>query len=205
MSTLKELTYRLWRRLDGGNISDDTKYTYRELVGYIKAGIADALKQSYFEQRNLEDFKYGDDSISATYKATVRYDSEKGLNYVDVKSKTISIAGNRFTSISDVNPVSRFSTMYVPIRTEEILVRRLQPQIPCVVMFYREDGKLYFYNQEVKVKEVRVSDRYAIPTDDNSEMSFPSEFENKVLQAAFMIIMNPTVQPDRANDGVPLI
>jgi len=205
MSTLKELTYRLWRRLDGGNISDDSKYTYRELVGHIKAGIADGLLASYNFQRNSEDFKYGDDSITASYKATVKYDTDKSLNYVELKAKTISVAGNRFTQISDANQVNRFSTIYVPIRREEILLRRLQPQIPCVVMFYREDGKLYFYNQEVKTKEVLISDRYSIPTDDNSDLTLPAEFENKLIQNAFILLTNPMVQPDRANDGIPLL
>ena len=106
---IKTLTYLLWRRVDGGIPTDDSRYTYRELKSYIVAGIASALKSSYFEQRNLEDYKYGDDSITTTYKTTIQTDSETGLKYVPLENKTISIAGGRFTNINSINPIGKYA------------------------------------------------------------------------------------------------
>lgn len=200
-STLKEIVYRLWHKLEGHNqISDDSKYTYRELRGYVRSGIANALKNSYFEQRNLEDFKYGDDSLSASYLADVLTDSDKQLQYVELTSKTISIAGNRFTDINSANPVSAFATMYVPIRLEERFVAGLQ-KVPCMNYFYKEDGRAYFYGKKVNEAQVLVTDRYSLPNDDDKELGLPEEFENQVLEQAFRLLM-PVLPADRENNGI---
>lgn len=200
-STAKEMVYRLWRRLEGGQIPDDTKYTYRELRGYIRSGIAKGLQDSYFQQRNLEDFKYGDDSISASYVANVLTDATKGLQYVELTSKTISIAGNRFTDINSVNPISAYAVQYIPIRLEERFIAGLQTEIPCMHYFYKENGRAYFYGKKVTEPSVLVTDRYAIPTVDDAELSLPEEFENQVLEGAFRLLM-PPLPADRAIDGV---
>ena len=204
MANIKELTYKLWAKLDGGvQITDDSKYSYRELRGYVISGIASALKSSYFEQRNLEDYKYGDDSITTTYKTTVQIDSETGLKYVPLENKTISIAGGRFTNINSINPIGKYAKNYVPIRLEERIIVANQPCVPNVVYFYKQDGKAFFYGENPTEGSVYVSDRYAIPTDDNAELTLPAEFENIVIQQALQLLLPNQVLSDRQNNGVP--
>ena len=200
---IKTLTYLLSRRVDGGLITDDSRYTYRELKSYIVAGIASALKNSYFEQRNLEDYKYGDDSITTTYKTTIQTDSETGLKYVPLENKTISIAGGRFTNISSVNPIGKYAKNYVPIRLEERIIVANQPCVPNVVYFYKQDGKAFFYGETPTEYSVYVSDRYAIPTDDEAELTLPAEFENNIIQQALQLLLPNQVLSDRQNNGVP--
>lgn len=201
---IKTLTYLLWHRLEGSRIPDDSKYTYRELKSYIVSGIAKALRDSYFEQRNLEDYKYGDDSITTTYKTAVQTDSETGLKYVPLTNKTISMAGGRFTMINSTNPVGKLAKTYVPIRLEERIVVSKQPCVPNVVYFYKEEGKAYFYGEQVTESSVYVSDRYAIPTDDDAELTLPAEFENNVLQQALQLLLPNQLPSDRQNNGVPI-
>lgn len=201
--TVKELVYTLWRRLENGFISDDSSYTYRELRTYIISGVALSLKQSYLEQRNLEDFKYGDDSITTTYKTSVLTDADSGLKYVTLQNETISIAGNRFTTVSSTNAVNKLSINYIPIRREELLVRKMQPCIPNVVLYYKQEGKLYFYGDKTTETSVFVSDRYAIPKSDESELTMPEEFGNQVIEGALRLIVPTRFPADRENNGVP--
>ena len=214
---IKTLTYLLWRRVDGGIPTDDSRYTYRELKSYIVAGIANALKNSYFEQRNLEDYKYGDDSITTTYKTTIQTDSETGLKYVPLENKTIiskydydtlvnktiSVAGGRFTNISSINPIGKYAKNYVPIRLEERIIVANQPCVPNVVYFYKQDGKAFFYGETPTESSVYVSDRYAIPNDDEAELTLPAEFENNIIQQALQLLLPNQVLSDRQNNGVP--
>lgn len=202
-TTLKSLVYRLWHRLDGSIPNDDSKYTYRELKGYVKSAIAQSLKANYYETLNADEFRYGADNISATTTQTVKEDEETGLKYIDVPTETIAVAGNRQTSITSANPVSRYATQYIPVRNEEKFVARFQPTIPCVVLYYREGKKLFFYNSEVNDKVVKLNQKYAIPDDDNAEITMPTDAENGVIVTA-MQIMGVPVASDRDNNGVSL-
>jgi len=204
MASIRTLVFQLWRKLENGNIPDDTRFTFRELKGYVVSGIAKALRDSYFEQRNLEDYKYGDDSITTTYKTAIQTDSETGLKYVPLTNKTISMAGGRFTMINSINPVGKLAKTYVPIRLEERIVVSKQPCVPNVVYFYKENGKAYFYGEQVTESSVYVSDRYAIPNDDDAELTLPAEFENNVLQQALQLLIPAQFPSDRQNNGVPI-
>lgn len=201
MSSIREISYRLWRRLEGGFISDDTKWTYRELKGYVVGGIATAMRDSYFAQRNLEDFKYGDDSIAYSYPATVSTDATKGLQYVSITGKSISIAGNRFLDINSMNPASGLATMYIPLRTEEVFINSLQKSLPCITYFYKENNKAYFIGKKVNEPQVLVTEKYSIPADDDADLTLPSEVENMAFEAAYRLLV-PFIPADRANDGV---
>jgi hypothetical protein len=203
MSSIKEIVYRVWRKVDGGNLGDDSRFTYRELKGYVVAGIAQAMRDSYFAQRNLEDFKYGDDSIAYSYLATVSTDATKGLQYVTVTGKSISIAGNRFLDINSVNPASGVATMYIPLRTEEVFINKLQTSLPCINYFYKENNKAYFIGKKVTEAQVLVTEKYSIPADDDADLTLPSEVENMAFEAAYRLLV-PLLPADRANDGVHL-
>lgn len=201
MGSLREITYRLWRRLEGANIPDDTKYTYRELKGYVTSGYKQALKNSYLEQRNVEDFKYGDDSISFSYTAPLLNDEAKELSYIELRGKPISFAGNRFVDINSANPASIFAQDYFPVRKEEVFLIRKQNDIPCMTYFYKEDKKAYFFGKEVKEQEVHVTERYSLSDDDDSDTGLPEEIENQAFELAYRLLV-PVAPADRANDGV---
>lgn len=204
--SIKSLTYRLWRHLEGGNIPDDSRFTYRELTGYTRGGIASALKANYFEHLNLDDYRYGDDGISATYSVSVIHDDSKhgGLPYLTLPAKPISLPGNRGVSITEKNRVSTWATMYVPVRQEEVFVGRLQPTIPCVIQYYRTGSDIVFFNGEAAVGDLSVNIKYGLPADDEAELNMPEEFHNDVIAAAVRLC-NGEIRPvDDVNDGAPL-
>lgn len=202
MSSIKDLVYRLWDRLDGGLATDDSAHTYRELKGYITSGIALALKQNFYESLNADEYRYGSDNISITITQQVEEDAVTGLKYVDIPFKTINVAGNRLNSITSPNPVQRGATRYTPQRKEEVFVGSLQPKVPCVVLYYKEDNKFYFYNGDVKDTNVKVTQKYALPTDDEVDLGL-DEYENQILQQAMSLTMQ-VLPSDRSNDGVPI-
>lgn len=197
------MVFKLWMNLDGGLPADDSRYTYKELRLYVRSAIAIGLKQNFYENLNSDEYRYGADNISVTSKVEVKYEDATGLNYIDAPTETISVAGNRLTSISSPNPFARYAITYVPIRQEELIHVRNQPSIPCVIMFYRDGNKLYFLNGEVKDKEVKLTQKYTIPEDDNTELSIPEDIENGIIDIARRLILNPVIPSDRNNDGVP--
>lgn len=199
--TQKELVYTIWRKLEGSNIPDDTRWTYRELLGYVKSGLAFTLKQNYWENRNFEDFKYGDDSIAVSYKATLEADPDKGLPYVEITGSTIGVAGNRMLEINSVNPISAYAVDYIPVRYEELFVIKKQPRTPCMTYFYKENGRAYFYGKGSYDTEVMVTEKYSVPSDDEAELNMPLDFQNQVVEQAYRLIMNAQAPMDRMNDG----
>lgn len=201
MASIKDNVYRLWRRISGGNIPDDTPYTYRELRGYVVSEIKDALRTNYLEQRNVEDFKYGDDSISYSYIANVLTDNTTGLKYVELKGSPISIAGNRFIDINSINPVAIPAINYIPVRKEEMFLLKLQNDIPCMTYFYKDNGNAYFFGSKVNESSVLVSERYSIGDDDEIDLNIPEEIENKAFERAYRLLV-PLAPADRINDGV---
>ena len=199
--TTKDLVYRLWRHLENGAIPDDSKYTFTELKGYVRAGLKALMKLSYYNDLNGDDTRYGSDNISVTTTNTIALDSVTGLKYITTTNETIIVAGNRQVNITSSNPVSRYAVNYIPIRQEEVLVNRLQDQIPCVVLYYREGNRYYLFNGETKEKTVKLTERYAIPTDDTAEIVGGEDVANQVIQQALQIIMNGQVPSDKENNG----
>ncbi len=201
MSSIKQLTYAVWRQLSGDNISDDSPYTYKQLRIYVQAGILESLKANYYEQLNSNEYRYGADDLTTTVTQTVKTDEATGLQYVDIPNQTIKVAGNRLLSITSTNPVSSSAISYVPVRQEEVFVLKFQPPIPCVVQYYRQDGKAYFFNAKTEDKKVNVNQKYTLPTDDDADISLP-ESEGTVIERALRLL-SAQFPADRNNDGVP--
>lgn len=198
--TIKNLIYKLWRRLSGGNIPDDSPYTYKELRGYIVGGVLETLKANYYEQLNSNEYRYGSDDITTTSTEEVKTDEATGLKYVDIPFQTIKVAGNRMLSITSPNPISTSAIRYVPVREEEVFVTNLQPPIPCVVLYYRSDNKAYFFNQKNLDKEVKINQKYALPTDDEADLILP-ESENIIIERALRLFGMLQIPSDGNNDG----
>lgn len=207
MSTLKELTYRVWRILDGGNIADDSRFTYREIRDTVRSAIFSVLKANYFETRNSEDeFKYGNDDIFQELIIETKIDDSTCLPYIDV-SQSISVpATNRLLSISDINPYSRASKKYIPVRKEERFVGQLQPPIPKTVLYERTGGRIYFFNDTVKEgTPLKVVQKYAITDNDDEELNIPSEYELQIIDAVTKLLDREIRLHDISNDGAPNI
>lgn len=202
--TIKELTYQLWRRLSKGDIPDDTPHTYLELSLYVRQGLAIALKGNYYEVINNSDYKYNTADVTTTTIQTVKTDVATGLKYVDIPHKSVAVSSTRMLSITSVNPVSSTAVRYIPVRDEEVSVGRLQPPIPCVVLFYKDDNKAFFYNNEVKDTKVKVNQKYALPVDDNAEISIP-EAGSIIIENALRLMGQLPQVSDRNNDGVPIV
>lgn len=194
----------LWQKLDGSPPTDDSKYSYEELKGYVRGALAAALKANYFEQLNADEFRYGDDSITSVYKVNVQLDSDSGLKYIEIPATTIAVPNsNRNVNISSANPVNRFSVDFIPTRKEEVFLGKFQKSIPCVVLFYREADRFYFYNEDFKDSAVKVVQKYSLPTDDETDIGIPEEYVPQIIQTAEVLLQ--TQRPsDRVNDGVPI-
>lgn len=206
MSTLKTLTYRAWRILEGGDIPDDSRFRYKEVRDHVRAAVAYALKQNYFESRNDEDgFKYGDDTITTVADVTTQEDTETGLVYITVGGDAVSVpAANRMLSIQEPNPYSRWAKTYIPVRSEERFVGQLQPDIPCVILYERNGDRITFYNGLVEAGEkLRLLQKYTITDDDDAELNLPSEYELQVVDSVTRLLDREIRLADRENNGVP--
>lgn len=201
MSSIKTLTFLLWRRLSGGDIPTDSPWTFKELREYIVAGVLEGLKANYYEQLNSNEYRYGADDITTTTTQQVKVDDVTGLQYVDVPLQSIKVAGNRMLSITSSNPVAVTAVRYVPVRREEVFVANLQPPIPCVVQYYREDGKAFFFGSKVDEKSLKVNQKYTLPTDDDAELTLP-ESEGAIIERALRLL-GQQFPADRNIDGVP--
>lgn len=201
MSSIKTITYLLWRRIEGGDIPQTSRYTYKELREYAVSGLLESLKANYYEQLNSNEYRYGSDDITTTTTQQVKVDEVTGLQYVDVPLQTIKVAGNRMLSITSNNPVAVTAVRYVPVRREEVFVINLQPPVPCVVPYYREDNKAFFFGAKVDEKSLKVNQKYTVPTDDDAELTLP-ESEGAIIERALRLL-GQQFASDRSNDGVP--
>lgn len=204
MSTVKKLVYTIWRKLDGGNISDDSKYTYREIRGYVISVIADALKRNFYEHLNAGEYKYGDDGISTTYKNLKVVENEEGLKTVALPARIISTPGGRGINVHSSNRVNKWSTTFIPVRQEEVFVGGLQKPIPCVVLYYQEDNNLVFYNGILHEDNVSVTLKYSLPLegDDDKELNLPEEYATLIVRGVLEILSPALAQRDNDINGV---
>ena len=201
MSSIKNLTYQLWRRLANGEPSDDDGHTYEELAMYIRQGLAVALKANFYESLNNSEYKYNNVPITVTTKQTIQID-EEGLQYVEIPQQSITVAG-RMLSITSPNPVSTLAVRYIPMRYEEVAVAKNQPPIPCVVLYYREGNKAIFYNYVTEDTVVKVNQKYTLPTDDNADIVLP-DAESMILENALKLLGHQISVADMQNNGSPI-
>lgn len=206
MSTIKDLTYRSWRIIEGGDIPDDSRFRYKEVRDHVRSAIAFALKQNYFEQMNAGESRYGDDTLAKVYDSTIKTDPDTGIRFVEDPADSISVpASTRTTSIVDPNPYSIHATTYIPVRMEEVFVANLQPNIPCTVMYARMGDRFEFFNDQIEDgKRIKIIRKYSVTKDDEEDLNLPSEYELQIVNQVVQTL-NPEIrQSDRQNDGVPI-
>ena len=206
MSTIKDLTFRCWRILEGGDIPDDSRFRYKEIVAHVRSAIKFALKQNYFEQLNSGESRYGDDSLVTIYDSEIKVDPNTGIRYVEDPAKSISVpASTRTTDITDPNPFSIYATTYIPVRMEEAFVAATQPNIPCSVLYTRAGDRFEFFNDEIEEgKKIKVVKKYSVTDDEDAQLNLPEEYELQVVSQVVQTL-NPEIrQEDREIDGVPL-
>lgn len=202
--TTEEIVYAIWRKLEGGFIPDDTRYTYRELRLHVRGALAEALKQDYFAQLNADEFRYVGDSISVRYKAAVSVNPDTGLKTITIPATQINVPSSlRNLSITSLNPVSLFATKFIPVRAEEVFVGQLQPPIPCAVLYYQTGKNIEFYNAEFDDESVMVTQKYALPKDDKVDLGIPEEALPNIIKLVEQQL-NPQRASDRDNNGVPI-
>lgn len=199
---IRTLTYSLWHRLEDGTIPDDSRFTYRELKGYIRSAIASAMKRNFFENLNADDFRYGDDSVVTTYtNIPVFTEPDTGLQYIELPAQTVSIAGGRNIDIHDRNPLSNWANEFIPIRREEHFVAKLQTPIPCVINFFRKGKKVYFMGN-LDSSVVDVTQSYSLPINDEADLALPPEYELDIIAQALELVAPKIAQADKENNGV---
>lgn len=206
MSSLRTLTWRCLRILSGGDVTDDSRFRYREVRDHVRASVAYALKQNYFESRNDEDgYKYGDDSITKVSELETQEDATTGLIFIELESSSISVpASNRLLTISEPNPYSKWAKKFIPVRSEERFVGQLQPDIPCVVLYERNGTRVTFYNDLVEAgTPLRIAQKYTVTEDDDAELGLPEEYELQIVDGVTRLLDREIRLSDRANDGVP--
>jgi hypothetical protein len=205
MSSLKQLTYRVWRILEGGDIPDDSRFRYKEIRDHVKSAVFSALKQNYFEQLNAGESRYGDDQLSKIYDATVEEDISTGLKYITLPGEGISVpASSRTTSIQDPNPFSVWATEYIPVRMEEAFTYKLQDDIPCVVLYTQTGNRIEFFNDEIETgKKLKVVRKYTVTDNDDEELNLPGEYELQIVDSVTRLLDREIRLNDRQNDGVP--
>jgi len=202
--TTEEIIYALWRKLEGGFIPDDSKYTYRELRLYARGAIAETLRQDYFNQLNADEYRYAGDSIAVKYKLTVSTDVDSGLKMITLPQTQVNVpAGLRNVNITSLNPVSLLSTTFIPVRVEEVFVGELQDPIPCVVLYYQEGDQITFYNGDFDDAQVRVSQKYSLPSSDTADIGVSEETLPSILTIAQRLLQTGMLPSDKVNDGAP--
>lgn len=203
MAKIAELRDLVWRNLEGGFIPDDTRFTKREITLYVRGGISQALKEYNFELLNNSEFKYFS-GYAKTTKKEVKTDPDTDLQYIDSPDKSLAIGGVRNYNISSANPFSRWAVNYVFIRQEEVLVGKLQPNVPNVIQCVIHDNKILFTNGTTTDKQVTLSQKLVIPDSDDDEFDIPEEIVSRAVSIAIMTAERELKPTDRAIDGTPL-
>lgn len=202
MAKISELRDLVWRNLEGGFIPDDTRFTKREITVYVRSGIAQALKENMFELLNNSEFKYFSGYGKSSQKE-VKVD-EEGVQYIDSPDKSLAIGGMRNYNISDPNPFSRWATIYVAIRPEEVTVQKLQANIPNVIQYTIKDNKILFFNGIVKTDKVNLTQTLVIPDSDDDDFDIPEEVVSRAITIAIGLAERELKVTDRTIDGTPV-
>lgn len=203
MSSVKMLVSAIHRRLSNGDVTDDSRFTYRELRLHVRSQIGVALKRNFYEALNADDFRYGDDSVTTTYTdVPVLTEQRTGLKYLEIPAQTVSLGTMRGIDVHDSNPISKYNTTFIPVRNEEVFVGSLQPNIPCIVEYFRKGTKLYFKGV-VDQEALDVTQKYSLPTNDDVELNLPPEYEDLVIAGVLELLAPKLANRDTQNDGTP--
>lgn len=202
MTSIANIRDLIWRNLEGGDKTVTSRFTKREVAVYAKAGLAQAMKELFFEQLNQgEDaFKYFG-GIGKTSTVKVETD-DSGVQYITLKDKSLEFGGMRNYEITDANPFSRWAVHYVGIRPEEVIVSQLQRNIPNVIQYTIKDNKLVFFNGIVNDDEVTLNQKLVLPSGDDDEFEVPDEAITRAVSLAIQLAERELKVQDRTIDGV---
>lgn len=187
---------------EGGLQTDDARMNYRVAKEFIKAGLAQAMRQKLIEDKNnSEDRNYLGNSVTEIKE--VKEDEDRMYLYVDTIGESIDFGGNmQKYGLSFVNLHNRFGCMFVPITSNQIQVHKNMRRVPNIIPYYEDGDKLVFIGGVEEGDEISITQRNVIPNDDDTEI--PSDLGSRALDIAYRLAYPlVSVNRDNNNDGVP--
>lgn len=201
-TTIKKLTYLLMEVPEGGLITDDARLNYRVAREYVRAGVAQALRQKLLEDKNYsEDRDYLGNSVTEVKE--VKEDPEKNYLYVDNIGESVDFGGSmKKYGLSFNNLHNRFGCTFVPLTRNQVQVHKNMKRVPNVITYYEDGDKLVLIGGVEEGDKISVTQSNVIP--DNDDAPIPSDIGNKALELAYRTAYpHITMTRDINNDGVP--
>lgn len=131
-------------RLYGGQPSDDAPITLRQVAIEIVAEAAQAAKENFYENANVEAWNYVNDEYTTRYTGvTTATDSTTGLKYATLPAPVVGLPKNR--GIVKVYPGFGYKGDFLKIAAKDVSIYTEGPTIPKSVLYWLEGGKIYFY------------------------------------------------------------
>lgn len=200
MATIKELTYLLWRNLEGGNIPDDTRFKEGEMYTYMSDAVARVMREKYFEDRNISENKYPENGKTSVKEIK----RDRDTQYIELTDKSIDLGGVRKYQITQRNPFSRWVVEFAGVDEEEVFNYNKMPKIPNIILYTLKDNKIYFYNGVVQDEEVTLTQYYVLPNDIDDDYDLPKDVGNRAMAYALQMAQAEIKPIDREIDGTPI-
>lgn len=205
---LKDLIYTLWRNLEGGYISDDTRLNYKSIRTVVISAIGEAALDLAFKLRRADpDDPYP--QFYNEYESAVEYDKKGGNFYARIQGRPISLDGVRSFDVRlSEDYMHRLSTEFLPTNSREWFMLKKLPPVPKVIYFLIGTERIVFTADMSDVNSVLISQGFSVPLEGDEDtdvfVQVPEEI-GRVVQVNALNILNGNLrQSDRANDGVPI-
>lgn len=191
-------------RLYGGQPSDDAPITLRQVAIEIVAEAAQAAKENFYENANVEGYNYVNDSYTTRFTGvTVLTDNTTGLKYCTLPAPVVGVPKDR--GLVNVYGGFGFSNSFFKIAAKDVSTYTNEPTIPKSILYWLEGGKIYFYPCGLTVPSVVVVTQIGQLGDLSEELNVPAEalklIEDRVV--AKLTPMANTPQ-DNTNDNISI-
>lgn len=184
--------------------SDDSSYSLRHIASMVAQEVAFMARKNAFENSNNGDVTYINDQFITTYQSVpVVLDNVSGYKYCVMPAVPTALPNNQ--EIVSVSLNKKTNKTFIPVKNKDRFAQAFMPNIPGMVFYYIEDGKMYFDNPEnFQFTALTIKMAGAIPGGDilDAQLNVPKNYESEIIDKVLARLLSVSrLGQDLTNDG----
>lgn len=191
-----------------GVASDDANYSIRFFAEQVAMEVAGMATENAFVNSNAGETTFANDSFTSTFKnIPVLVDAVLKQKYSVLPQIPTALPNNQeITSVTPLGIEGRRRTI-IPMKNKDKFMQDMIGEIPGVILYYIEDGKMFFDNvMQYMFPAVNITMVGAIGGTGelvDATLNIPKNYESKIMDKILARLMPAKMIPqDNINDGI---
>ncbi len=202
-TTKLKISDQILRRLEGGDVSDDSRYDPREIILLIEQALATLVKGNHIQNLRLGETTIGSQYISSFFNVEVKHSPCLTMTFSEIPSSYLDLPNGK--GVHQISNMKDQENSFIPVRNGFSTLYNNSPakNLEGRIGYYLEGNRIYYLKDLIKEGCNDVLVKLVVPSPSNiaDDEPYPigTDMEFLVIKEVLQI-MGVSIPTDDAND-----